>query len=76
MNKGYRSYTLSGCPCQGCGERHEACHGECARYRAWSEANGRAREARTREHVLAGYAREASERVRDGTHQAFVRRRK
>ena len=23
------------CPCKGCQDRHEACHGQCDRYQVW-----------------------------------------
>ncbi len=26
---------MDDCPCKGCPERHEACHGHCERYKTW-----------------------------------------
>ena len=75
MNSAHKRTTLPGCPCRGCGERQEACHSSCEAYAEWKAENDAVREARTQENLLGGYAVEACERVRKGTHQAFVRRR-
>ena len=30
-----------GCPCKGCKDREQGCHGRCERYSAWQERNAK-----------------------------------
>lgn len=69
-------YTVPGCPCRGCEARREGCHSVCLQYKEWAEKQAEARQARQLDRVMVGYAEQACERVRKGTHKAFVRRRK
>ncbi len=45
--------------CNGCKERHEGCHGECERYKAWKEERDRKREEiykqKTSQKILSDY---------------------
>lgn len=42
------------CPCQGCTDRHEACHGSCPRYGEWKEFKAREKAAREDERQIIG----------------------
>ena len=42
------------CPCQGCTDRHEACHGSCQRYGEWKEYKAREKAAREDERQIIG----------------------
>ena len=43
-SRNWRSISnYSGCPCMGCTEREEGCHGRCGRYQEWTKKNEQTR---------------------------------
>ena len=57
--------------CKGCEERHEGCHGECERYKAWKEERDRIREdlyrQKMNEKILSNYTIENVYRAKNRT---------
>lgn len=39
------------CPCRGCEDRDETCHGICERYKTWRDEREKAKEEYAKKHV-------------------------
>ena len=67
----------SHCPCRGCEERQEACHGHCERYKEWKEELDRLNDKIYRDRKSADTMSTASKRKmwRDKRYARNVRSR-